>query len=314
MNILELIREQIHHIRELSSDISLEAVLVHLERAEVFYEYGKKGDDHFFTDVVYRTNQAFEGSLKQSYMILADKSEEQASSKTPNEIENFLEENEIFNTRVLHFFQNYRREWRNKSTHDFKLFFDENEAFLAIINVSAYTQLLFNQIIVRLAFLKERQLLLEEKERQKNAESRFNEGSTLNEKIFSVIKAFSLENESLRKYNELDLIGSFSAFLQSASDKLKIRTEVKLSETNYRADMIVSFGKEKTLIELKNPVSNLSLSLDQVVKYLEISNLKNGILWFPEVIYTEKIIDMIGHTYVGKDVKTIDIIQVHNFE
>ena len=107
MDTLKLIEEQIKQIRDLSPDVSLERVLTHLERAELYYQIGKKvGDDNYFTDVVYRTNQAFEGSFKQSYRILADKTEKQANNKRTVDIENYFESESIFNERVLHFFKN----------------------------------------------------------------------------------------------------------------------------------------------------------------------------------------------------------------
>ena len=43
-----------------------------------------------FNDVVYRTNQAFEGALKEAYVVLTG---EAAGRKTPNDIEKYLETN-----------------------------------------------------------------------------------------------------------------------------------------------------------------------------------------------------------------------------
>jgi hypothetical protein len=168
LDTLTAIKEQISEIRDLSSAVTLEKVLIHIERAEFFYHQGSlSGDENYFTDVIHRTNQAFEGSLRQSYMILAEKTEKQANSRRTIEIEDFFETNLIFNERVLHFFRNYRQEWRNKSTHDFKLFFDQSEAFLAIVNVSAYIYVLLNQIIEKLAFDNEKERLKGEKEKKK---------------------------------------------------------------------------------------------------------------------------------------------------
>lgn len=116
MDILKSIKEQVKEIKGLSTKYSLEQIITHIERAELYYIEGMdKVDENYFTDVVYRTNQAFEGSLRQSYMILADKSEKQTKNKRTFDIEDYFESNSIFNDRVLKLFKNYRMEWRNKS-------------------------------------------------------------------------------------------------------------------------------------------------------------------------------------------------------
>jgi hypothetical protein len=155
LDILKSIKDQVKEIKKLSGKYSFEQIIIHIERAELYYLEGiKKNDDNFFTDVVYRTNQAFEGSLRQSYMVLANKTEKQTKSKRTFNIEEYFESNSIFNDRVLKLFENYRKEWRNESSHDHKLFFNQSEAFLAVINVSSYIYVLFNQIIEKLAFFK----------------------------------------------------------------------------------------------------------------------------------------------------------------
>jgi len=144
LDIFKSIKEQVKEIKKLSSKYSFEQIITHIERAELYYFEGiEKNDENFFTDVVYRTNQAFEGSLRQSYMVLADKTEKQTKSKRTFDIEEYFESNLIFNDRVLKLFENYRKEWRNKSSHDHKLFFNQSEAFLAVINVSSYVYVLF---------------------------------------------------------------------------------------------------------------------------------------------------------------------------
>lgn len=140
MDILKEIEEQVDSIKKVDSSTYLDSIFTHLSRAEFYYKQGKN-DVNFFNDVIYRSNQAYEGALKESYKVLAGKSDEEVKRKTPNEIENFFENNNIFRERVLQLFKNYRQEWRNKSTHDHKLFFDENEAFIALVNVTSFTHL-----------------------------------------------------------------------------------------------------------------------------------------------------------------------------
>ena len=125
-------------------------MISHIEVAERHWLRAKKErEDTLFTDVIYRTNHAFEGALKEAYFILNGKD---AAKKTPNEIERFLLENKIFKERVMALFTNYRTEWRNTSTHDYKLFFTEQEAFLAIVSVSAFVHILLDQMAEKISF------------------------------------------------------------------------------------------------------------------------------------------------------------------
>jgi len=152
MDLIATLRERIDRLEEGEYIPGLRAVLLHIETAFRHLSRGKgESDDTAFTDAIYRTNQAFEGSIKEAYRVLAGKD---PSKKTPFEIEGYLEENGVFRYRVLKQFTNYRTEWRNPSIHDYKLDFDESEAFLAIVSVAAFACLLLDEITERLSFLK----------------------------------------------------------------------------------------------------------------------------------------------------------------
>ena len=75
---------------------------------------------------------------------------------SPHEIEQSFEKGLILKERVLTFFENYRRDWRNTSTHDYMLCFSEQEAFLAIVNVCAFFNILLDQMIERKAYNQEK--------------------------------------------------------------------------------------------------------------------------------------------------------------
>ena len=308
MDTLNAIREQITEIRKLSSAVTLDKVLIHIERAEFFYKEGRlNGDENYFTDVIYRTNQAFEGSLRQSYMILAEKSESQANNKRTVDIEVFFETNSIFNERVLHFFKNYRQEWRNKSTHDFKLFFDQSEAFLAIVNVSAYIYVLLNQIIEKIAFDNEKERLKNEKEKQKLIQAIIKKPDLdLHEKVVELIKEFSTENELLNSNTkEIELIGMFSAFVKTASKEIEVKTDVKHSDKNrsYRLDMLVEFGKEKLIIEFKRPsIKQTHSHEDQLLDYLTATKIEQGILWYPKNVPNSNFLEIDTMAHLGKEI------------
>ncbi len=127
----------------------LTAILRHISAAIRHFEglSGSHGDR--FTDAVYRTNQAYEGSLKEAYRVLA---ELDPTKKTPHEIEEYLEQKEILRPRVLTQITRYRHDYRNPSTHDYKLDFDQSEALLAITSTCGFAKLLIDQISEKIAF------------------------------------------------------------------------------------------------------------------------------------------------------------------
>ena len=150
MNLLQNIAEKINSINETSLPHGVKSVITHIEIAEKHFFQAKESKDHdLYTDVIYRTNHAFEGILKEAYQILENKP---SNEKSSFDIENYLSENNVFNERVMELFVNYRKNWRNPSTHDHKLFFVEQEAFLAIVTVSAFVNLLLDQIIEKISY------------------------------------------------------------------------------------------------------------------------------------------------------------------
>ena len=126
MDIVVALRDKIETLPNGSHSAGLQAILSHIEIAFKHLARGQElGKQTAFTDAIYRTNQAFEGSIKEAYRVLAGKDPGEVK---PFEIEKYLEGNNVFRQRVLKQFSGYRREWRNPSTHDHILDFDEHEA------------------------------------------------------------------------------------------------------------------------------------------------------------------------------------------
>lgn len=127
----------------------LQAVLAHIESAIRHLTRGRNDEDKTaFNDALYRANQAFEGSIKEAYRVLAARNPDGLRA---HEIELYLQEHGVFRQRVLALFTHYRKEWRNPSTHDHVLTFDESEAFLAITSVASFACLVIDQIAETLA-------------------------------------------------------------------------------------------------------------------------------------------------------------------
>lgn len=284
MDLVDTLRKKIDVLEDGEYVPGLKAVLLHIETAFRHLSRGQETDDDTaFTDAIYRTNQAFEGSVKEAYRVLAG---QDPAKKRPFDIENYLEQNNIFRSRVLRQLTTYRTEWRNPSAHDYKLDFDESEAFLAIVSVSAFACLLLDQIAERLAYAKSQA----ETEAQKAA-LEASLAQTLNAgllvrvtELLNQFCAIHLPSVSASgKATESQVIGALHGFLSSAAPELTVQTEAPLNEEkSFRADLLISRGTDKVVVELKRRLMKQSYAnaIAQVEHYLLIGGIKDGILLF----------------------------------
>lgn len=148
MNIVELLETAVQRLPPGEYSTGLNAIVRHVKAAIRHLERDQKHDPDTFTDAIYRMNQAYEGSLKEAYRVLASKD---PSGLSPFQIEGYLETHSVVRPRVLTQLSRYRQDYRNPSIHDYKLDFDEDEALLAIVSVCAFAKLLTNQISSKLA-------------------------------------------------------------------------------------------------------------------------------------------------------------------
>ena len=285
MDILKLVKEQIKQVSNGKELVGLNSVLTHIERAEFLLEKGiEHQDEAYFTDVIYRTNQGFEGMLKEAYVYLTGKTD--TSKLTPFKIEKYLTDNGIFKERVLEQFTNYRQKWRNPSTHDHKLFFNHSESFLAIISVSAFIHLLLNQIIGKLAFQAESKKL---KESKKDIKSEIKDYSKRNDllKLSGILAKFSHDTPEIKDIrNEYELIGKIEAYIKAADSEFDIQVEPLLQageRFGLRPDFIVNSKTDKIIIELKRTEDRRAIDsgLNQLTSYLSASGITKGILFIP---------------------------------
>ena len=150
MDLLETFRERAAALPTGDHTPGLRAVIQHIVAAEAHLARGRAGDDTAFTDVIYRTNQAFEGVLKEAYRVLASQNPE---AVRPFEIEVYLQQASVLQPRVISHLSSYRTAWRNPSTHDHRLSFTEDEALFAIVTITAFAVMLTNQISEKLNFV-----------------------------------------------------------------------------------------------------------------------------------------------------------------
>ena len=283
MNVLEIIRTSIDRLPDGPHALGLRSVMRHIDAAAGHLARGQDaGDDGAFTDAIYRTNQAFEGSVKEAYRVLTAND---PARKTPAEIENYLEKNEVLRERVLVQLRRYRQEWRNPSTHDYNLDFDEDEAFLAIVSVSAFAKVLIDQIAQKLAFDAAADQAPAADHVLKHADSplsdRLIEAATV---VFGPSADGSID---LVKRSEPQLIGALAGYLSSTYGlEVEIEPVIRSGELVARPDMIIGGQDGPTVVELKRyGRRGVSSSADaaQVLSYARAAGIREGILLLFEV-------------------------------
>jgi len=144
MDIAEKLRLSIKDLPEGEYTRGLTAIVRHVEAAIRHFDRADTSEDEdAYTDCIYRTNQVYEGSLKEAYRILSGGS---PNKKSLYDIEKYFDNGSSIRSRVVKQMSRYREDYRNPSTHDYNLDFDENEAILAILSVTAFAKLLVAQM------------------------------------------------------------------------------------------------------------------------------------------------------------------------
>jgi len=317
MDLLKLLNDKADYFSS-EDDRGVSRVVSHIQIAEKHYENGKSGEDYLFNDVIYRSNQAFEGVLKEAYRIIKGKNPDKV---TPYAIENYFEKNKVLKERVLKLFTNYRTEWRNKSTHDYTLYFTEQEAFLAIVNISAFINILLDQMIQKRAYDNE---LLELKESPviENDELK---NKPLIERVKDLLISYSKEinkktsGSVLPTLNESEIIGSLTAYIISVAKDISVKTEYSFLGSRYRADFYLESGNEKLIIEIKSSKFDITNSLnagtEQLINYLAISKTKQGIIYIPPLVqHDEELkVEKLKRSVGGNSYEIIQIFPINRY-
>ncbi|MDP2026286.1 hypothetical protein [Sulfuriferula sp.] len=304
MDLLKLIKTKAKLFDGTSSERGVDAIIHHIEISESHYELGKSNGEHLYTDVIYRTNQAFEGALKEAFRVLTGSD---PSKKSPHEIEKHFESNKLLKERVLAQFATYRTDWRNKSTHDYQLFFSSQEALLAIVSVSAFFNILLDQITEKRSFDLEKEKVL------RRAKGFFGDGNVYGSMGFmqQIIELLKLFSDELREEGAIDisvkeyeLLGRLAGFISAADPDIVISTEQAINYGSRRLmmDMLLKKGDGSVILELKRPSVEFTRrareGMEQLKHYLVASNISQGIVYAPaltkqvEKDYRESFIDV----------------------
>ena len=282
MDLIATLRSKIDALQEGDYSPGLKAVVLHIETAFGHLSRGQtKNEETAFTDAIYRTNQAFEGSIKEAYRVLAGKD---PARQRPYDIEQYLEKEKVFRSRVLSQFTNYRTEWRNPAAHDYKLDFDESESFLAIISVSAFACLLFDQIAEHVAFIGAEGAADAHKSNLRKRLGKKN--GSLRDRAIRLFSAFAAQKQMGMVPNErrpeVQVLGALAGFLASAAPDIHVTIEPRLSPDKFEeGDMLLELGGDRLLVELKRDhaaTKMLYSAVTQVEHYLLISGLRDALL------------------------------------
>lgn len=291
MDLLSQIRNKVASNPDWKGARGIESVLTHIEIAERHHERAKTDrDEHLFTDVIYRTNHAFEGILKEAYVLLAG---QPADNKSPYEIEEYLLANNALRLRVIDQLKNYRQNWRNPSTHDYQLFFSEQESFLAIVSVSAFVSILLDQMLERLAYLNKSKAL---ERAGRLARDRIKDFDTLPtiDKVWRLLASFAdhyVKNfQEMSAHSRAETTAQLAAFIERVAPELSVEQDVHkiVGDQPLSFDLTISEGSTQVAVETREPRSaNVSeahsasnAAMSQFEQYLRIANLTDGVLFF----------------------------------
>jgi len=283
MDLVDALKSKIDALEDGEHILGLKAVLRHIETAFSHLARGQKDDNESaFTDAIYRTNQAFEGSVKEAYRTMTGKDH---SNTAPAKIEAYLEEKGLLRDRVLAQLTTYRREWRNPSTHDYKLDFDESESFLAIISVSALACLLLDLIAERLAYVRSQTEAAAQRD-DIVASLAPTAGGDLHTRITALLKEFCSSHIPVvpadSMLTETQAIGALHGFLSSVAPELNVATDVQIgpSGSPFRVDLMITQGDTTVAIELKRRITKAGYGtgIAQVHTYLLAGAVNSGVL------------------------------------
>lgn len=302
MDIIAILREKISLLESGEHSAGLAATLSHIETAFRHLTRGQKKEDQTaFTDAVYRTNQAFEGAIKEAYRVLTKKNPENVRAY---DIESHFSRSGTFRQRVLDQFTNYRKEWRNPSTHDYKLDFNESEAFLAIVSVTAFSCLLLDEIVQQLAHDKEVAAVQEIADKVRN-EINVIDGDLLARTV-EALKIYFLRyaDQQVEKGSAAQLLGSVSGFLASIIPDSIIKTDAPLdsNKRHVTADLLIESCNQRVIVKIKNRLNILTYKaiINQVEHLMQSFEISDGVILFlPTMLNGEKIYEAENSIFDG---------------
>jgi hypothetical protein len=195
-----------------------------------------------------------------------------------------LQTHSLLRERVLEQMSRYRKEWRNPSTHDYKLDFDEDEALLAIVSVCAFAVVLIDQIAEKLSF---------ELAKAAAPTAPVAPELSLADLVATALLMLDLHpfrtGAAVRRVLENQVIGAIAGHLAAIlPNDAEILTDTKIGDTHFRADLIVRHKSESVLLEVKrtNFSQNIrGVAFSQLSRYIAVSGIRDAVLFmFDDVL------------------------------
>jgi hypothetical protein len=278
MDLIAILKSRIDDLQDGAYIQGLRAVHLHVQAAADHLARGQaEGDERPFTDAIYRTNQAFEGALKEAYRVVAGNDPARVST---NEIEQHLVAHQFLRPRVSDQLTTYRRNWRNPSTHDYKLDFDEDEALLAIASVAVFAIVLIDQIAERLSFQRSKAEAMDESVDIDSARPLIDQVA---DAIGKFTHQFNTQDSKKFSIRESELAGAVSGFLSGVLTGAKTHVEVALGAQSLVADLLVQANDERVVVEIKRTKPSpdrIEEGIEQLTRLMAVSGIDQGILYF----------------------------------
>jgi len=248
MDILDLIEQNANSLPEVTAR-GVTAAIRHIRRAEKHFNDARELQDReLLNDVVYRTNQAFEGMLKEAYRALLSKDPTKVSSY---QIEEEFSEGGVLARRVRVLFANYRQDWRNPATHDHTMTFSDQEALIAIMSVSTFAAVLLDQITEVVSAKTEQEATRQERGVLSDELDSY-ENLSFRDQVISLVELFldsrMRQREEMPSIREVEIIGRLAGFVSAMDEAIVVQEQAE--HDNAQPDLLLRKEDEISLIEV----------------------------------------------------------------
>ncbi len=269
-------------------------VINHLQMAEHYWQEAKGSiEEYLFTDAVLRANHAFEAALKEAYKLVCGKDSDGMSVK---DIYQYLDEQNIFKDKEGQTFHRYLEDWELPAETDEQLFFSEQEAMLAIMNVTAFFLILVEQIIEIASYEKAKYFLGWDRAEKIHKEIERYGGKFFLDQLVTLLRLFSADlfyiEERENAPSEYEMLGYLRGFLEIAIPDVEVEIDkrVKIGGSHTQLDMLVHNGDEAVLIEtkrsnqIKGSIFDIDNAVQQVSGYMTATKINKAVLFYLPIL------------------------------
>ncbi|THB73883.1 MAG: hypothetical protein D6B28_03115 [Gammaproteobacteria bacterium] len=271
-------------------------VVSHLQMAEHYWQEAKGSiEEYLFTDAVLRANHAFEAALGEAYKLVCGKDPENLTVK---QLYKYLDDQNVFKDKEAQTFHRYLEDWEIPAETDEQLFYSEQEAMLAILNVSAFFFILVEQIIELASYEKAKYFLgWDRTEKIRQEIERYGDGDKfLLDKIVALFRLFSADlfyiEERENAPAEYEMLGYLRGFLEVSVPELEVEIDkrVELGASHTHLDMLISLNETTVLIEtkrsnqIKGSIFDIDNAISQLSGYMTAIKKNKAVLFYLPIL------------------------------